>query len=1108
VPVSQEESGGVQGLRVWAKDAAERVKRLMPALGGGVLSSRHYDASVAELEQLYRLSEHDPELRGSVGVWLAGALTLRYGAVSGDPAARERAEPLLRAARDRGTALGASVTEEDRRWAAVFLLVLVSPVPPQQSPGAPPDLSAYLDWCTRMGPAGMIAHATEVRTLMAEAVELPLPPEFLARLRQSQEFMDAPTGPGLTGLLADMMPAGSPFADQLRQMMEGIFGAAGAQPPAPPPEPRPQPEPGPQPERGPQPRPEPQPTFTRDDFRNMVAAMDAVHATTEGLDDVLKSGDPRALNDLLGRLRSVQDLPLPGPDATSALESLRASLLNVSWSVGGNFQDWSAGRAHADAIVGHLAGIADSVPAGIDDPAVLGRAFALYGRIMGAGEAEDHETLQGLLEEAESLEKTVPEGHTFRFMADWVLGAAYGRLGALTRDRKLLLRSLSAIEKGMTGAEESGLPFGSELSLPYLPDFGTMRAALTGEQPAAVPDPVPPPPDASTDDLYTWALDLTMRYGLAPDQNPALLDTAIGALERVRDGVRQGQAPRIAAQALWGLAEAYFVRRLRTEDSEDTSALDTALESLTVLAADVLLQSGAEHGLMAARSGASRALRAARWALSYGRVHEAVTALELGRALVLQAASTSSVVPELLERAGRHDLAEAWRAASHGSGTDAGGGVPGMLPSTLRREALDALGYRQEGGLLGTPTLSDLADGVAEGGADVLVYLVPGEDEDPGAVIAVGPEIGVGVRPLPLLSGPESGPLERYLDATAAHQDRPRDAATTQAWEDSLDELCGWAFQVLGPVLASVEERLAAEGARDDRPLRAVLVPCGRLGIVPWHAARFPPDAPHDHLCRTTVVSYAASGGQFLRTVRRAPRDPAAAPVLVADPNMGLLHAEIEVMALRDSFYPEARLCGALYEADEDELVPGTPDDLLALLADGASLLHVASHGSAGTRPTVSAVHLADGAGLTVTRLLDREDARAAADGPLVVLSACETDLSTRDHDEALTLTTAFVAGGARDVVGSRWTAKDSASALLMAVFHHHLTVDRLSPVDALRAAQLWMLDPERENPGSLHGELLRQMRRPGLERIALWAPFIHQGHPGRARTTTEGRKA
>lgn len=125
------------------------------------------------------------------------------------------------------------------------------------------------------------------------------------------------------------------------------------------------------------------------------------------------------------------------------------------------------------------------------------------------------------------------------------------------------------------------------------------------------------------------------------------------------------------------------------------------------------------------------------------------------------------------------------------------------------------------------------------------------------------------------------------------------------------------------------------------------------------------------------------------------------------------------------------------------------------------------------------------------------------SDGPLVVLSACQTDLSKGDHDEALTLTTAFAAAGARDVVGSRWLAQDSGSALLMAVFHHHLVVDGLSPVDALRAAQLWMLDPHRENPGSLQGDLLREMGRPGLERTALWGAFIHQGHPGPGATNT-----
>ncbi|MFI2205898.1 CHAT domain-containing protein [Streptomyces sp. NPDC020192] len=137
----------------------------------------------------------------------------------------------------------------------------------------------------------------------------------------------------------------------------------------------------------------------------------------------------------------------------------------------------------------------------------------------------------------------------------------------------------------------------------------------------------------------------------------------------------------------------------------------------------------------------------------------------------------------------------------------------------------------------------------------------------------------------------------------------------------------------------------------------------------------------------------------------------------------------------------------------------------------------MASHGSARIRPTVSALHLEGD--LTVQRLLDRTESQQGADnGPL-------------------TLTTAFVAAGARDVAGSRGMARDGASALLMAVFHQCMNVDGLGPADALRAGQLWMPDPERENPGSLHGRLLREMRRPGLEHISLWARFIHQGHPG-----------
>ncbi|WP_330307945.1 MULTISPECIES: CHAT domain-containing protein [unclassified Streptomyces] len=1111
MPVHDEESGGVQGLRAWAADAAERVKRLTPAMGARDVPPRAYDASIAELEQLAGLLDHDPALRGAVSVWLGGALAMRQSAGGGGPADGERAERLLREARDRGTALGAATAEEDRRWAALYLVSIITPIRSQQGGyGAVTDLSAFVDWVNRAGLAGMTAFTTELEELTAEVLELPLPPEFLGELRRMRGIFSTPPGAEFTDLLTSMMPAGDPFTDQLRRMMSQMSG------PSPEPEPEPDPEPAPD--------PEPTHTLTPDDLRRLAAGLDAIHASSHGLADVLKSGDPEALNELLRRLDAVQKDPPPGPDPASGLEAVRALLLNISPYVGGSIKDQSAGRAHLEQIGRAMENFEEAVgklPPGMEHPAVVGRTLTLYARVMDAGEAEDVQALRDLVDEAEELERNVPEDNQYRFTVLAALGAAYGRLGALTGDKELLLRALPYMEKGLTGVKESGLPFADEISLPYVPDLDLLRRGLSGDGTEELPEHVPPPAGASTEDLHRSAGALAVRFSLTHDR--ADLDILIDELERVRDGVRAGMAPRIAVDALWQLAMAYRERGVLNQDVKDIRALEAANEALAALAADVLLQSGAEHGLRAARSGASKAVQAALWAGSQGRLHEAVASLELGRALVLHAASTSSAVPELLDAGGHHELAEEWRSVGAatqgpGAGAGAGAGVPGELPSILRRRALEALGYRREGGLLATPTLSDLADGVEESGADALLYLVPGEDADAGVVITVAPRLGAGLAVRKQLSGAESGPLERYLDATAVRDAAARDGGRSdpsaeQAWEEALKALCEWAYQVLGPVLAEVDKGLAANG----RPLRVVLVPCGRLGIVPWHAARYTEDAPYDYLCQTDVISYAASGSQFLRTVKRAPRDPAAAPVLLADPTMDLTYAEVEVMALRDAFYRQARMCGGIFELPEEELVPGTPDDVLGFLADGASLLHMASHGSAGTRPTVSALHLAapehggdgpDPGMLTVTRLLDRPDAQQASEGgPLVVLSACQTDLSTRDHDEALTLTTAFLAGGARDAIGSRWTTNDSASALLMAVFHHHLTVDGLSPVDALRAAQLWMLDPCRQNPGSLRGELLRQMERPDLDRISLWAAFIHQGHPGQQEKQEEERE-
>ncbi|WP_326741192.1 CHAT domain-containing protein [Streptomyces sp. NBC_01768] len=1141
--MSDQASGGVQGLRTWSAEAAERVRELIPAMGARAVPPAAYDRSIGELDQLVRLLDHDPVLRGAVSVWLGGALALRLSTGAGTDTDRERAERLLRDARDRRTALGATVGTQERRWAALFLLTLLTPM--RSQPGAPgnvPDLAAFVDWFTRSGPDGVMTFATEIHELTDDIAELPLPPEFLTEYRRLRELFSASTGPDFTEILANVMPVGDPFADVLRQTMGRMFngGGPGAEGPegaaadgaggerdtrAAPAEEEGAAAPAAEGDAAPAPDPEPEPPLALGDIRRIAAALDAVNATTHGFDEALRNGDPQALNEMLRKLRSVQDMPPPGLDPTPGIEALMALLLNVSAGVGGTIQDQSTGRAHVDAVARYFENYGGPLPPGFRDPAVLGRAQALYAKVLDAGDAEDGEALRGLVDDAEELARTAPEGHPFRFVVELTLGAALTRLGAVIGDLELIRRGTPFLEQGMAGARAVDFPFAEATPLPTGPDFALLRAALSGGTAPGV-DHVPPPADASTDEVYSAALSAGLQYALTRDQ--AVLDMHIDELERVRDAVREGKAPRIAAEALWRLAEAYRERGVRDQDVQDIRALGAAEEALTALAADVLLQAGAEHGLLTARSGANRGVQAALWAASQGRLHEGVAVLELGRALVLHAASTSSAVPELLDADGYHELAEAWREAVAAGADGAPGdareqGVPGELPSTLRRRALEALGYRRRGGLLGTPTPADLADGVAASGADALVYLVPGEDAEAGVAIIVSPERGLAMKVLPLLSGAENGPVERYLDATALiDAAAPDDAAAAQSWEQSLGALCDWAHDVLGPVVTALEEALRPGGDRAQEPLRVVLVPCGRLGIVPWHAARGPGGTSPAYLCRTTVFSYAASGSQFLRTVRRAPRDPAAAPVLLADPTLGLTYAEVEVLALRNAFYPGARLCGGMFEVPEDELLPGTPEEVLGFLTEGASLLHVASHGSAGVRPTVSALHLAagpagdppaeadgtDSGDLTVTRLLDQPVRRqATADGPLVVLSACRTDLSTRDHDEALTLTTAFVSGGARDVVGSRWAADDGTAALLMAVFHHYLNAEGLSPVDALRAAQLWMLDPGRETPGSLSGVLLRQAERTDLDRVPLWAAFIHQGHPGPAgtRKTSEG---
>ncbi|MEL5956499.1 CHAT domain-containing protein, partial [Streptomyces sp. CLV115] len=610
------------------------------------------------------------------------------------------------------------------------------------------------------------------------------------------------------------------------------------------------------------------------------------------------------------------------------------------------------------------------------------------------------------------------------------------------------------------------------------------------------------------------ALGLRMLFDVVRGEGPGeRLDEAITELTRVRVLITEGRGKAHRVDVLTKLAEAHLMRAARGgphRAADQRACIEVLREALGELAADVLLQSGADHGLSAALNGAVLSRRLAFIAFLVGRPADAVADLERGRALVLQSAAATRGIPALLDAAGHPGLARQWRAQIFAhpirptTATAPRVRVPQVpdgtppIPSGLRRKALKALGAVRgatEGPgtrpLLGATGPAELSAGLAATGTDALVYLVAGvptaDGGFPGRALILRPGAAPAAVALPELLQSGSPPLDRYLEVAAERsrvltdpEQGPVELAACEGhWQEALGTLCDWAWRaVMGPVLGAVRPLLAAQGPLA-RPPRIVLVPCGPLGVVPWHAARIRGLGEHSHryACQEAVLSYAPSGVQFLAAAGRHRMSPATGPqVLVADPELTLPWAELETAALRSACYAGALRYGEFFTADGERDAAGTPEDLLAVLPGGttpASLVHLSCHAVAAPRPTDSELRLAvppgagDDAGrLTVADILDASaDRGTGAAGPLIVLSACETDLSAGHHDEALTLATALVTGGAADVVGSRWAVRDGPTSVMMAVFHHHLTARGLAPPDALRAAQLWMLDPHRTPP-------------------------------------------
>ena len=587
--------------------------------------------------------------------------------------------------------------------------------------------------------------------------------------------------------------------------------------------------------------------------------------------------------------------------------------------------------------------------------------------------------------------------------------------------------------------------------------------------------------------LASLGLGLYRRIELTADAGD--LAEAVDVLERARAAATGPGDP------AWPLINE-LLTHLRAR-SGDPDARDSALDMLRGIAWSVLAQDDPAAARRAARDAASSAVEAARMCLLAGDAADALRALEGGRGLMLFAAGEFRDVVARLTEAARPDLAERWRRTVEAGETD-------HAPTSLRGDVLEVLS--EHSGVLDPPSLAEIRHALRALDADALIYLVPGGEGYPGHAVTAAIGAPPGFLVLANLTDTQDSDIERCLGVLGTRDLEPPGDRRPGVAED-LDRLCDWAWRAaVGPIIEKYLPTLPAPAS--GRVPRVILVPMGRLALVPWQAARRRDGV---RAVQLAAFSLAASARMLCRAAAEAPVPAAPVGLVIGDPDTGrardrLPAARIEAYAIHQAFYRGGRYLGTRPDGTVSRSGPGSAAELLDWLdtvrPGAGAVLHLACHGviegeteNQGTDADLSAyLVLASG-----DRVTTEEIVRRLATGPdrgigLAVLAACRTGRSIRGYDEAYSLGTAFLAGGVRSVLATQWAVPDRDTSVLMYMFHHFLTARGLPAWAALREAQLWMLGEQRPVPPGMPARLRRQLDEAGSVGVEAWAGFVHQG--------------
>ncbi len=301
--------------------------------------------------------------------------------------------------------------------------------------------------------------------------------------------------------------------------------------------------------------------------------------------------------------------------------------------------------------------------------------------------------------------------------------------------------------------------------------------------------------------------------------------------------------------------------------------------------------------------------------------------------------------------------------------------------------------------------------------------------------------------------------------------------------------------QQVALVLGDLSQMLLGPVADQLGGRRLVIVPDGALSYLPFAALPRPGAEPlpliteHEvvHLPSASVLYSLRARAQNRSPAPRAlaivgdpvssPRDERLASVAKQLPGSGMLTAQRNEESFERLLFAqqEAETILSLLPQDARPRTALGFDANVDLLRSGElksyRMLHFVAHGRLNSEiPELTSIMLSRfkrSGQLRPGALYAHELHRLDLPAELITLSACETALGREVRGEGLLgLTQGFFQAGATRLVVSLWAVDDRATTKLMSHFYHGLLQDGLTPVAALRKAQLAMLeDPQWRAP-------------------------------------------